>query len=213
MGKILRYLLYIIGGFIVYQILLRVVRKLIHFPAPAFIGRILDSRLRRKLQPAEELIERSGFQEGMKALEIGCGSGAYTLHVAEKLGSDGRLYALDIQEKMLAQLERKIRRWGERYPGNIEPLNASAYEIPLDDNSLDIVYLVTVLQEIPDKQRALKEAYRVLKKGGLIAVTEFLPDPDYPLKATTRLDLRRAGFTIDGTEGNFWTYTVRGRKV
>lgn len=212
MGKIFRYLLFAVGGFLVYQVLLRLVRKLVHFPAPAFIGRVLDSPVRRWMQPPEDIIERSGFAEGMTVLEVGCGSGAYTLYVAEKVGHSGKVYALDVQEKMLGQLERKIRRWGSRYPGNIEPLKASAYEIPLKDNSVDIVYFITVLQEIPDRQRALKEAKRVLKRGGIVAVTEFLPDPDYPLKSSTKLDLRRAGFTIDGVDGSFWTYTVRGRK-
>lgn len=212
MGKVLRYLFCLLGGFFLFQILIRVVRKLFHFPAPAFIGRILDSSLRRRMQPPEDIIERSGFAEGMTVLEVGCGSGAYTLYVAEKVGHSGKVYALDLQEKMLSQLERKIRRWGSRYPGNVEPLQASAYEIPLQENSVDIVYFITVLQEIPDRQRALKEAKRVLKKGGILAVTEFLPDPDYPLKSSTKLDLRRAGFTIDAVEGSFWTYTVRGRK-
>lgn len=212
MGRVLRYIVYVLGGFLLYQVLLRVVRKLVHFPAPAFIGRLLDSPFRRWLQPPEDIIERSGFEEGMTVLEVGCGSGAYTLYVAEKVGHSGKVYALDTQEKMLSQLERKIRRWGKRYPGNVEPLNADAYKIPLKDNSVDIVYFITVLQEIPDRQLALKETRRVLKKGGVVAVTEFLPDPDYPLKSTTRLDLRRAGFIVDGVEGNFWTYTARGRK-
>jgi len=56
------------------------------------------------------------------------------------------------------------------------------HKLPFDDNSFDVVYTVTVLQELPDKNRALKEMKRVLKPGGILAVTEFLPDPDYPLK-------------------------------
>lgn len=212
MGRVFRYIVFVLGGFLLYQFLLRLVRKLLHFPAPAFIGRLLDSPFRRWMQPPEDIVKRSGFREGMTVLEVGCGSGAYTLYVAEKVGPGGKVYALDTQEKMLSQLERKIRRWGKRYSGNIEPLKADAYEIPLKDSSVDLVYFVTVLQEIPDRQKALKEAKRVLKKGGVLAVTEFLPDPDYPLKSTTKLDLRRAGYVIDGVEGSFWTYTVRGRK-
>jgi ubiquinone/menaquinone biosynthesis C-methylase UbiE len=69
-----------------------------------------------------------------------------------------------------------------------------------------------VLQEIPDKRKALAEARRVLKPGGIIAVTEFLIDPDYPLRSTTVRDLERAGFTIEAVEGRFWTYTVRGKR-
>jgi len=71
------------------------------------------------------------------------------------------------------------------------------------------VYMVTVLQETPDKQKALKEAGRVLKPGGVLAVTEFLPDPDYPLKSTTIKIGEEAGFILDKVLGNFWNYTVR----
>ncbi len=72
--------------------------------------------------------------------------------------------------------------------------------------------MVTVLQEIPDRQKALKEAKRVLKSGGILAVSEFLPDPDYPLVLTTVKLGETAGFIVDKALGNFWNYTVRFTK-
>ncbi|HUV09156.1 MAG TPA: hypothetical protein VMX75_15585 [Spirochaetia bacterium] len=70
--------LYILAVFFAYQILIRIVRKIFHFPAPAFIGRFLDSNIRSAMQPAAPLIRRSGIQADMKVLEIGCWIGAYT---------------------------------------------------------------------------------------------------------------------------------------
>jgi ubiquinone/menaquinone biosynthesis C-methylase UbiE len=205
-------ILCIVGFFVFLQIAVRLLRKTVHFPAPAFIGRLLDSNYRRAMQRPETIVRRSGFRPGMKAIEIGCGSGCYTLFTASAVGRSGKIYALDVQRAMLDQLARKIERRRDEYLGNVELLEASAYDIPLPDDSLDLAYFVTVLQEIPDKRKALAEARRVLKPGGIIAVTEFLIDPDYPLRSTTVRDLERAGFTIEAVEGRFWTYTVRGKR-
>lgn len=145
-------------------------------------------------------------------LEVGCGSGAFTTYVAAKVGPGGKVYALDTQQKMLDQLERKLKKpqWSDIE--NINPVKADAYSIPFKDNFFDLVYMITVLPEIPDQIRALKEVKRILKPGGYISVNEFFPDPDYPLKSTTISRLKTAGFEIDSTEGIFWTYTVKGRK-
>jgi len=76
----------------------------------------------------------------------------------------------------------------------------------------DRVYMVTVLPEIPDRSRALREVRRVLKSGGILAVTEFLPDPDYPLRSTTIRICQNEGFVVDASSGNLWNYTVRFKK-
>jgi len=208
----LKIIFWVIIIFIIYQFIIRVGRKTFHFPAPAFIGRLLDSDLRRWAQPPMKLIERSGISTGMSVLEVGCGSGAFLTFVAHAVGVSGKVYGLDIQKKMLDQVRAKLARSENVDIKNIELIEASAYQIPLADNSLDAVYFVTVLQEIPDRQKALIEARRVLKPGGYLAVTELLPDPDYPLKSIVIKQGLTAGFVLDGVLGNFWNYTVRFRK-
>ncbi|GAG19543.1 unnamed protein product, partial [marine sediment metagenome] len=180
--------------------------------ALAFIGPRLDSNLRRKLQPPDKLIQRSGIKKGMYVLDLGCGSGAFTTFVARVVGEKGKVYALDIQPKMLKQLEKKLAKPENKDVKNIELINSSAYESPFDDDSLDLVYMVAVLPEIPDRVKALQEIRRVLKPGGILAVTELLPDPDYPLKSTTIRRGRKAGFVLDRTSGTLLNYTVRFRK-
>ncbi len=198
---------------VTFQIVLRIVRKTVHFPAPAFMGRLLDSDLRRAVQPPSTIIARSGIRKGMKVLEVGCGSGAYTTYVARAVGPEGTVYALDIQPGMLEQLKKKLARPENADIRNVRPVEASAYDIPLEDGSLDLAYTIAVLQEIPDRAKALAEIRRVLKPGGIMAVTEFLPDPDYPLKSTVVRQLTDAGFLLEGVYGGFWQYTVRAKKL
>ena len=187
-------------------------RKMVHFPAPAFIGRLLDSNYRRRIQPPDKFIQRSGIKKGTHVLDLGCGSGAFTTFVARAVGQKGKVYALDIQADMLEQLERKLSRPENKNIKNIKLIEGNAYELPFDNGSLDLVYMVTVLQEIPDRNRALHEVKRVLKPGGILAVTELFPDPDYPWKSTTIKLGEEAGFVLDEVSGNFFNYTVRFKK-
>ncbi len=208
----LKIILIVLGAFLLYQVLIRINRKLHPFPAPAFIGWFLDSALRRWLQPPDKIIERSGIKPGMTVMELGCGSGAFTTSVARKVGKEGKVYAVDIQPAMLRQLERKLAKAENQDIRNIELKQASAYDLPFADASLDLVYTITVLQEIPDRGRALREIRRVLKPGGILAVTELLPDPDYAWCSTTIKLSQREGFALDDKSGNLWNYTVKFKK-
>jgi len=209
MVSVIHIILVILAVFILFQIVIRIIRRYLKLPAPAIIGRLLDSSYRRRVQPPDALIRRSGIKKGMRVLEIGCGSGAFTVDVARAVGATGEAYALDIQKDMLEQLKRKLGKAENRDVKNIKPILGNAHTLPFANNFFDLVYLVTVLQEIPDKPRALAEIKRVLKPGGILAVTELLPDPDYPLKSTTIAMGEKAGFTVDRVSGNFFNYTVR----
>lgn len=190
----------------------RTLRKFFHFPAPSFVGYFLDSRLRRLMQPPGLLLQRSGIHEGQRVLEIGCGSGACTTHAARKITPRGIIYGLDIEARMLKQFKTKLSKPANRSIHNLLLLQAVACDLPFATGSLDAVYLVSVLQEIPERQKALAEIRRVLKPGGILAVSELLIDPDYPLKRTTVRLLEQAGFMSDEISGNLLSYTVRFRK-
>jgi ubiquinone/menaquinone biosynthesis C-methylase UbiE len=148
----------------------------------------------------------------MQVLEIGCGSGAFTTDAARSAGEKGKVFALDIEEKMLAQLRRKLARPENQDINNIELVNKSAYELPFGEDSMDVVFMVTVFQEIPDKDRTLAEVKRVLKPDGLLSITEWFIDPDYPLKSTTIKQVIRTGFKLEKVSGDWWNYTVLFKK-
>ena len=211
---VLKIALKVLDGFrlLLFLIVFRIVNRFWHFPVPAFVGWFLDSDIRRRLQPPDKIIRRSGIKQGMTVLELGCGSGAFTTFVAKALGEQGKLYAVDIQPEMLKQLEQKLARPENHDLTNIKLIQASAYDLPFEENSLDLACLVTVLHEIPDRSRALREIKRALKPGGILAVTEFLLDTDYYLASTVVKRCQGEGFVLEDSLGNLWNYTVRFRK-
>lgn len=206
---LLRGLVRLVGCVVGYLLLLKVVRKLVHFPVPAFVGRFLDSDLRRAMQPPEPIVARSDVQAGMRVLEIGCGSGGYTTYLARAAGPAGEVCALDIQPAMLDLLAAKLARPENQDIRNVKCFAENAYALPFENDTFDRVVMITVLQEIPNRARALVEARRVLKPGGKLAITEFLPDPDYALARTTAKLGTAVGLHLDAVLGNLWTYTAR----
>lgn len=200
------------GLFVLLQIVARVVRRSAKSPAPPSVAFLLDSRLRRLVQPPAKVVERSKIAKGMQVLEVGCGSGAIALHAAGVVGPEGKIYALDVQAGMLKRFERKLAQSENRDISNVELIEADACDMPFEDASFDLVYMVTALPEMPDPQRALQEVKRVLKPGGILAVTELLFDPDYPLKSTSIKRCTQAGLVFDESAGNFLNYTVTFKK-
>jgi len=162
------------------------------------------------LQPPEQVLARSGIKPGMSVLDLGCGSGALALPLADFVGERGRVVAVDLQQSMLRQLTAKLSSGREN---RVLPVQTSAYTLPLANETIDACVMSSSLQEIPDRHRALQEVWRALKPGGVLAVTEFLIDPDYPFMSTTMRLGEEAGFEVEAVEGSFWNYTVRFCKM
>ena len=204
---------YTILGFGAYQVIMRFIRLNWHFPAPSFITVFLNSRLRARLQNPERVIERSGIKPGQRVLEIGCGGGFFLPYAAQAVGAEGHVVGLDIDEKMLEKSLSHLAKTPAHIRERVELIQRSAYHLPFEDASLDVVYLVAALMEIPDPQRCLREVRRVLKPQGVLAVSEFMPDPDYPTRRVTIRTAEGAGFAVEAVEGNTWAYTIRFKKV
>jgi ubiquinone/menaquinone biosynthesis C-methylase UbiE len=189
-------------------VLLRIVAKL-HGgePCPFALAWIVDNPLRRRYMAP--LLDRVGIRPGERVLELGPGPGAFSLEAARRAERGGTLVAVDIQPRMIAALEEKVRRAGLT---NVEVRVADAYDLPLEQESVDRAFLVTVLPEIPDRQRALSELYRVLKPGGVLSITEEFLDPDYPLAGTVVRWAGEAGFELAERHGNWFVYTLNFQK-
>jgi len=152
------------------------------------------------------LIKRAGLKTGMSVLDVGCGPGRLTIPFARYVGSTGKVIALDIQEKMLQKLEKRIK---DNNLTNIETILGGAGEGKIQgEYSIDCAFLVTVLGEISDKEKALEEIYNVLKPGGVLSITEVLPDPDYQSSKTVMHLADKAGFDIAKKYGNIMSFTM-----
>jgi ubiquinone/menaquinone biosynthesis C-methylase UbiE len=176
-------------------------------PCPYALAWIVDNPLRRRYM--DRVLDRIGIRPGERVLELGPGPGAFTVRAARRAEPGGSLVAVDIQPKMIAALEQRVLQAGLT---NVEARVASAYELPMEDESVDRAFLVTVLPEIPDRGRALAELRRVLKPGGVLSITEEFLDPDYPLAQTTIHWAAEAGFELAERHGDWWVYTLNFQK-
>ncbi|MCD6014839.1 MAG: ubiE/COQ5 methyltransferase family [Solirubrobacterales bacterium] len=157
---------------------------------------ITRERLRATLAPAP----------GERILEIGPGTGYYTLDLAEWVGPEGTLEILDLQREML---DHAMGRVGKRGLANVTPTQGDAQALPFDDASIDAVVLTTVLGEIPDQGAALREISRVLRPGGRLIVGELFGDPHYTSPGALRDRGEAAGLRFERRNGPPFGYFAR----
>jgi ubiquinone/menaquinone biosynthesis C-methylase UbiE len=185
--------------------LIRVVRHFYKFPMPQWMANAIDNPFRRKIQPPDETASRHGIKPGMRVLEVGPGNGTYTLGAARQIGPQGELVTIDIEQKMIERVERRVAAEGLT---NIDARVADVYDLPFDAESFDLVFMITVINEIPDIPKALSEFYRVLKPAGKLVFSELFMDPDYPLAKKLIKKVQAAKFHLKEQIGNFFYYTL-----
>jgi len=134
---------------------------------------------------AFEVLAEIRVKVGQVVLDFGCGSGTYTIPAAKLVGKDGRVYALDINRAALDRMEEKAKQEGLN---NVVRIDVSGGEkIPLEDESIDLMLLIDVLQEVDDKGALFDEAYRILKSGGIVSVYPMhVSEKDVIMLATSR---------------------------
>jgi len=157
---------------------------------------ITRERLRGVLRP----------EPGERLLEIGVGTGYYSLDLAEWVGPEGKVELFDLQQKFL---DHVMRAAAERGLENLVPTQGDATALPFADASVDAVVLTAVLGEVPDTAGALREIRRVLVPGGRLVVGELFGDPHFTTLANLERQCGEAGLRLERRSGNWFGYFAR----
>jgi ubiquinone/menaquinone biosynthesis C-methylase UbiE len=130
----------------------------------------LDNPERRKLLPPEETLSRFGLTEGNSIADIGCGTGYFTLSAARVVGTQGKVYALDIMPEMLDTVRAKAK---EKDFQNIEFIQTRETEFVLPDAAVQYALACLVVHEVDDPIAFFQEVKRILQPTGHFYIIEW----------------------------------------
>jgi arsenite methyltransferase len=126
------------------------------------------------------------LKAGETVLDLGSGGGIDVLLSARRVGPTGQAYGLDMTDEMLALARENQRKAGVE---NVEFLQGEIESIPLPDNSVDVVISNCVINLSADKDKVLREAFRVLKPGGRFAVSDVVVRGDVPEQVRRSMEM------------------------
>jgi ubiquinone/menaquinone biosynthesis C-methylase UbiE len=163
----------------------------------------LEDPERQKWLPVEDAIQALGISPGMTVADIGAGTGYFAIPFARAVEPSGSVLAVDFQPGMLAIVREKLN--SPEAPRNIRLLEGSAEDTGVPDFACDLVLLANIWHELDDHAAVLREAARILKSDGSIAVLDWQQDvtrpPGPPLDhrvslAQTKATLEDAGCNV-----------------
>jgi ubiquinone/menaquinone biosynthesis C-methylase UbiE len=137
------------------------------------IALAMESPLRRTINDPLEALTGAGLRPGMEVLEVGCGTGFFTIPAAHLVGREGSIHAIDLHPLALEEVSRKVK---EAHVDNVTIRKADAVETGLPDSRFDVILLFGVIPSptLPYRH-LLPEMNRMLNKNGTLAVWTVFP--------------------------------------
>jgi len=152
----------------------------------------LERGSREREERPELLLAALGLAPGMAVADVGAGTGYYAGRIAERIGGNGQVYAVDVQPQMLALLEESMRRRGVR---NVQSVLGTATDAGLPPGAIDLALMVDVYHELSHPREVLDSVTRALKPGGRLVLVEYRAEdqrvPIKPLHKMSEAGIRR----------------------
>lgn len=140
------------------------------------------------------------LKPGQVVLDLGSGAGLDVLLASQKVGHGGRVIGVDATDEMVIKADKVVKSMGLR---NVEFRKGFIENLPVEDNSVDVVISNCVINLVTDKERVFREAYRVLKSRGKLAISDRVLIGDLPSEAKTNLELWSACVSGAIPEGEY----------
>jgi len=142
-----------------------------HRVCPWWLGYLLASPLRQLICAPEKALNPY-INEGMTALDVGCGMGFFSLPMARLVGRTGKVVCIDLQDKMIGGLIKRAGKAGLQ--DRIEARVCREDSLALDNISgkVDFALAFAVIHEVPDKDRLFSEIYAAIRQGGRLLMSE-----------------------------------------
>ncbi len=175
------------------------------------MGFIAADWLERTEREGEEklttLVDSLDLKPGMVVADVGAGSGRISLMIADRVGAEGRVLCVDVQQKMLDLITKKVR---EGMIENVDTILGTPKSPNLKPGTVDLILMVDVYHEFEFPYEMLKELSATLKPGGRIAFVEYrMEDPEVQIKLVhkmTQAQVKREALVPD--HGLTWLKTI-----
>lgn len=174
-------------------------------PCPTWLAWSLENSISDLVTGTRVTLDRMALRPGQRVLEVGPGPGRLLIPAARRVLPEGQVVGLDIQPGMLDRLRTRAQR---EAIANLTLVQGDAARPHFAAESFDVVFLCTVLGEIPDRQAALRECFALLRPGGQLSITEIIGDPHYQSRRTVERLAEAAGFRLREVQGRWYRYTA-----
>ena len=206
MWNFFRVLLAVVSLILVLAIVWRFISYRWQLPCPSWLGWMVEAdNPFTKINRSANIIKSLELQQGMNVLDAGCGPGRITIPMAQKVGSQGTIFALDIQKEMLEWVKEKAHTANLN---NIIFICVGLGDGKLEQNKYDRATLVTVLGEILNQKKALQEIFNALKPGAILSITETLFDPHYQRFSVILNLAQQVGFQKKKVFSDWFSYNL-----